>query len=328
MSRIRGQLVVLIAILTMPAHRALAQEKRPTVGEVGSITAPLARAVPRQDLLAYLEFHGLEAHADAWHKTAAYRLLNETKLGALLEELAVQAIDVYQANVSTKVRIKGIDAVDAAKAIARDGFVLAVSGKPRDRQRWIVVLRRGDRPEIKSVVEGLEAGRAGEADAKAEVGPVQKAGRTLHRFGRDGVWWVEKGALILTDGSKADEILEVLNGRQPSALDHPLRAPSGQGRGEFRARCVGFSRRGRSRAAFFRLDQPRPWRSQTPRATLGIRCGGSREHRRRGGSSPSLGCSCAARPADFRDWLASLDPRRCKWPDSDVDRPGQELRPG
>ncbi len=224
MRRIRGPMAVLIAILTLPAQESLGQQPGPKGAAAGMAVAPLARAVPRQDLFVYLEFHGLDAHADAWHKTAAYRLLNETKLGALLEELAVQAIEVYQVTVPTKIHIKGVDVVDAVKRVARDGFVFAVSGKPPERARYIIALRRGDRPEIKHLLEAFETGTAGDAEEKAEAGSVQKAGRTLHRFARDGVWWAEKGDLILTQASKADEILEVLDGRQPSALDHPLRA--------------------------------------------------------------------------------------------------------
>ena len=36
--------------------------------------------------------HGLDAHADAWQKTAAYKLLNDTKLGALLEDLGLLVV--------------------------------------------------------------------------------------------------------------------------------------------------------------------------------------------------------------------------------------------
>jgi prepilin-type processing-associated H-X9-DG protein len=223
MRRIHGQVAALVMILTISGDFARCQDPGTKVAGAGSAVAPLARAVPRQDLFIYLEFHGLDAHADAWHKTAAYRLLEETKLGTLLEDLAVQAIEAYQATMPSKVHLKGVDLVDAVKRIARNGFVFAVSGKPPGKSQYIVILRRGDRAEIKQLLESLNPSRAGEADEMAEVGPVQKAGRTLHRLGAEGVWWSEKGDLILTATSKVDEILEVLQGRQQSALDHPLR---------------------------------------------------------------------------------------------------------
>ena len=56
--------------------------------------------MPRQDLIFYLEFDGLDAHADAWKKSAAYKLLNDTKLGALLEDLASQGVELAQQSVS------------------------------------------------------------------------------------------------------------------------------------------------------------------------------------------------------------------------------------
>ena len=53
----------------------------------------LARYVPRDNLVFYLEYDGLDAHADAWRKTAAYKILNDTPAGAMLEDVAVAAPD-------------------------------------------------------------------------------------------------------------------------------------------------------------------------------------------------------------------------------------------
>ena len=76
-------------------------------GNGGAGAAPLARYVPLKDLLAYLEFDGLDAHADAWHASAAYKLLNDTKLGTLLEDLALQAIEVFQQMALPEQRVTG-----------------------------------------------------------------------------------------------------------------------------------------------------------------------------------------------------------------------------
>ena len=165
---------------------------------MGSITARCARPVPAQELLAYLEFHGLEAHADAWQNSGV-PAARWTKLGiALLEELASRPSTCYQAKRLGRGSVKGIDAVDAAKAVARDGFVFAYR-QAADHQRSIVVLRQGDRPEIESVVEGLEAGRAARPNGKAKVGPVRKGRPNAASIRPIAVWWLEKGTLILTD---------------------------------------------------------------------------------------------------------------------------------
>ena len=133
----------------------------------GTVSTPsLASYVPRQDLILYLEFQGLDAHAAAWHKTAAYRLLSETKLGTLLEDMAIQAIEVYQETFAATIRIKGVDAVDIVKRIARNGFVVAVFGKPPERSRYRLSSAQGDQPEIKTCLQSLAASRRGEAEEK------------------------------------------------------------------------------------------------------------------------------------------------------------------
>ena len=76
----------------------------------------------------------------------------------------------------------------------------------------------------------------------------EKAGRTLHRFGADQVWWVEKGDADTDGRAKADEILNVIDGRRPSAIDHPLRTELFKPQERFRAACGRISRRQSARA--------------------------------------------------------------------------------
>ncbi len=212
-----------ILAVSIPFEAARAQDEKPKGPATRPSIPSVATYVPRRDLLLYLEFKGLDSQAEVWQKTAAYRLLSETKLGALLEDMAIQAIDVYQEVIPTKIRIKGVDAVDVLKRIARRGFAVAVSGKPPDRSRYIVVLPKADQPEFKIVFQALAESLRGEVEERAGPVSVEKAGRTLHRFGADHVWWVEQGTLILTDRTKADEILDVIEGRLTSAVDHPQR---------------------------------------------------------------------------------------------------------
>jgi Protein of unknown function (DUF1559) len=222
--RARAGLLVAILAHTIPGGVArAAQEKAKSPS--ATVSAPsLARFAPGQDLILYLEYQGLDAHVGAWQKTAAYRLISETKFGPLVEDMAIQAIDAYQEIFPTEVRVKGVDAVEVFKRIARNGFVVAVFGKPREGWRYLVVLRQCDRPEIRAALKSLAAIQGREAEGNIEAGPIEKAGRTLHRFGSGQVWWVEKGDLILTGLSEADEILEVIDGRRPSAIGHPVRA--------------------------------------------------------------------------------------------------------
>ena len=54
---------------------------------------PLARYVPAEGLAALVEHNGFAAHPEAWKATAAYKMLNETTLGAMLEDILVQLAD-------------------------------------------------------------------------------------------------------------------------------------------------------------------------------------------------------------------------------------------
>src|SRR5262249_55869983 len=87
--RVRWALGLFVVwILTVSAWPAGARGQTQGPGEPAAPKSSLGRYVPRQDLVFYLEFDGLDAHGEAWQKSAAYKLLNDTKLGALLEDLA------------------------------------------------------------------------------------------------------------------------------------------------------------------------------------------------------------------------------------------------
>src|SRR3954470_773045 len=51
------------------------------------------RRVPAKDLAVYVEYDGLEAHADAWKATAACAMFERTPAGAMTADIARQVID-------------------------------------------------------------------------------------------------------------------------------------------------------------------------------------------------------------------------------------------
>ncbi len=81
--------------LTVPADRATAQdvEKQDISPPAPS---PEERPEPAEQVLLHLQFDGLDAHANAWRKSAAYRLINETRLGSLLEEVILQGVELFE----------------------------------------------------------------------------------------------------------------------------------------------------------------------------------------------------------------------------------------
>ena len=48
---------------------------------------------PRRDWLGLVEHAGFDAQPEAWKGTALYRMLNETSLGAMLEDILSQVAD-------------------------------------------------------------------------------------------------------------------------------------------------------------------------------------------------------------------------------------------
>ena len=208
---------------------------------LGRLSTPsLASYVPRRELLLYLESKGFDAQAEAWNKTAACRLLAETKVSALLEEMAIQAIGAYQEAVPTQVAIRGVDAVGALKRVAHRGFVLALFGRPPHQMRYSLLLNGGDQPEFEAILQALADSRATDPETTVKPASIKIAGRTLHRFSGDQVWWLEKGTLILTGRPSADEILEVIEGHQPSAIDHALRTEAFLSKQGFEPIVAGF----------------------------------------------------------------------------------------
>ena len=189
-------------------------------------SAPLARYVPRDQLFFLAEFDGLAAHEAAWKESSAYKLLYQTKLGVLLEDLIDQGIGLAQESVDSEHRVKGSDSLSLLKFIAREGFVLAATGDTHN-PRIVLVIRNGDRPEVRRFLEIVasandRAAPRGQDTPKAST--VEKGGRSLRSLGEEDYWWFEKGDLVLTQKEMADSILDTLDGKKPSALENTIRA--------------------------------------------------------------------------------------------------------
>ena len=213
-------LVLALSAAWIPPARA--QAPRAEGGEAPKTS--LARYVPRQDLLSYLEFDGLDAHPDAWRASAAQKLLNDTKLGSLLEDLASQWIEAGQQTTPEHRRVKSADIIAGIKLAARRGFVLGVWGKDPTQLGTVYVVRGGDRPEFRRLLEFAAQpyqNPAGLVNPPPGPEPVQKAGRAIHEINKESIWWIEKGDLVLSN--QPDVVLAVLDGKEPDATNHPLR---------------------------------------------------------------------------------------------------------
>ncbi len=199
----------------------------------------LARYVPRQKLAMYLEYEGLDAHPDAWHATAAYKILTETKTGALLEDLARQGLEMAYASADERPPIKAEETIALAKMVASKGGVIGAWGEAPQTPKVVIVVRGGDQPVIRRVIDqAVEHSRKERGQAGPAPAPVQKAGRTIHAASGDMTWWFEKGDLVFS--TDPDTVLAVLDGKAPNAIDHPIRTGLAKSRDGFQPANVGF----------------------------------------------------------------------------------------
>ncbi len=207
-----------------------------------------ARFVPNENLAAFAEFDGLDAHSEAWRKTIAYRLLNETTTGSMLEDLFSQVYSRYG--------LKDLPAPEALlllKHCAKSGFVVGTNvwkpeGSPQKGVTVFVIRDAFSNKEVRPIFARLLVGLPAKG-TKAQT--ITKAGHKWVTGKRTGgevyAWWVEetkKKDLIVATGSEGMEelVLQTLDAKKPSALANSYR-------GELAKPKEGFERTG-----FFLLD--------------------------------------------------------------------------
>jgi len=203
-----------------------------TAGDASS----LARYVPRDKLVFYFEYDGLDAHADAWRKTAAYKILNTTTTGVMLEDLFVQLVGRIPG-----ARYTGPETLAMLKHAARSGFVFAMGGEiGKEKPDYTVFAVRDAfknkdvRPVFARYLQTLNAPNT-KAQAVVRVGHKVISGTTGTST---YTWWVEETrkddlVLVFASPESADAILETLDGKRPNAVAHPLRAELAKPQGGF-----------------------------------------------------------------------------------------------
>ncbi|MBX6315512.1 MAG: hypothetical protein IRY99_21755, partial [Isosphaeraceae bacterium] len=194
---------------------------------------PPARYVARDDLLIYFEFEGFDAHAEAWKATAAYKLLNETSAGALIEDLAGQVLDRLISSRGRK--LSGGEAVAAIKHILQNGFVLGMNAGPASGSgHAVLVLRNAAKTKDLRGLFGRVLGALNGPKAKLSVA-TKPGGRSIVVVNdpttkKDWAWWPEKinGAfadvvIALDSAAGADAIIATIDGQRPNAVEDPRR---------------------------------------------------------------------------------------------------------
>ncbi len=179
-----GTLLMLFTGAT-PAPAGAAEPGRP---------ASLARFFPSQDLVAYVEFDGLDAHSEGWRKTAAYRLLNETTTGAMLEDVVAQVAE-RALGTQPGLRLTGPQWLAIVEGVARGGFAFAIVRAPNEPGPSCIglVLRGAGRGPLRASL-----GKVIDLDGQADAGRIvdKPGGRKVTVEGnprsRGVAWWLEE----------------------------------------------------------------------------------------------------------------------------------------
>jgi prepilin-type processing-associated H-X9-DG protein len=187
-----------------------------------------ARFIPAEKLAVYLEFDGFNAHAEGWHKTAMYRVLNETSAGAMFDDLAGQILQQLMGPERP-----GRPAASELKAafdhVAHHGLTVGLCGpfERPDQPLAVIVLGGAAQPDVRALFDRLLQSTIPQGRASREVKlgertvTVAEAGQ-----GPSFAYWTEGQDVVVAIGNAdgAKRVVAVLGGDQASAASHPLRA--------------------------------------------------------------------------------------------------------
>jgi prepilin-type processing-associated H-X9-DG protein len=205
----------------------------------------LARYFPSENLVAYAEFDGLDAHQEAWRKTAAYKLLNQTTTGVMLEQIITQ-VAARALPEGAEAKLSGKEFLTLVQHAFRRGFAFGIVRPPGESKPKLVglVVRGAGKGEVRRIVSRLiDAGNA--PNTKAEA--VTKAGdRTVivvaDPRGQGFAWWTEGDdlAFSLITPAGADAMIAALNGKTPDARANQTRAALARSEAGFEPVGLGF----------------------------------------------------------------------------------------
>ena len=202
---------LLLALVSTTTQAQVAKQ-----GAAASKSRSLVRYVPGDGLVVLLDHEGVGSQPAAWKGTAAYKMLNETALGAMLEDIAVQVADRGLQAVPGA-PINGKDAVALLSHLGSKGFAFGFCGSfspPRPQPKaGVFVVRDAAKNEVFTrVVKRLEA-FAKQVDAPGERKVWVSEGAPLR-------WWFENDDLVISFAPPGapDPVIATLDGSSPSAM--------------------------------------------------------------------------------------------------------------
>ncbi|HMF35940.1 MAG TPA: hypothetical protein VKF17_04845, partial [Isosphaeraceae bacterium] len=184
---------------------------------------PLARYIPAEGLAALVEHAGFDAYPEAWKGTAAYRMLNETSLGAMLKDIVSQVAD-HGFRAAQGAPLTGKELVALLSHFLNKGFAAGYLQNPQPPQPkgWVVVIRGAARSAVfQRVIKRIPPLNAPAARQVEQAGG-RKVWVADDPQGTHIRWWYEKEDFVLSiaPGEADIPIVEALDGKTPSALKH------------------------------------------------------------------------------------------------------------
>jgi hypothetical protein len=244
-----------LALLANLLHSTGAQAQPATARKPVAVppdTRPLARYVPKENLIVYFEFAGLDAHDDAWKKTSSYKMLNDTTLGEMLGAVSEQLLDKILTVVPDH-RLSGGEIVTLVKHAARSGWVFALNADPKSPRgyRGTFVLRGGASKENRALtsklmgwfMRGAPRPKIESKEGRSLIVVAPPAAQAQTATGTGWTWWAEKDDLVvgLMSPGSAESIIATLDGKNPSAVEHAHIKELGKSDGAFEPVCFGFA---------------------------------------------------------------------------------------
>lgn len=207
------------SIFGMISTTTQAQDQAPKPSTAPPKSQSLARYIPSEGLIVLIDHEGLEAQPDAWKGTAASKMLNNTPLGAMLEDIAAQVVDHGLQSIPG-VPFNGKEVIALLAHMTSKGFAIGFCGSfaPPQPKAAVMVIRDADRNEVSQrLMKRLE-------DAAKQV--EQPNGRKVWTIAGAPIrWWFEGHDAVFSfvpPGATADPIAETLDGKTPSALENPV----------------------------------------------------------------------------------------------------------
>ncbi len=214
----RRALAGLALATSLVAGTAHAQATKSAAAPAGP-PRPIEEFLPAGYDRIYIHIAGTEANDEAWKKTAAFKILNETTTGKMLEAMISQAIDHYGAG---KMKLNGAEVVEMIKHIFTKGAFIAGNGEGDA----LIVIRgvMGDKAAVglfRRLI--LAVNREGSIEKSIVVDEHKIVEATVPAGAarrQTNFWWIEESSkkdLILTSNIRAaSTLIKTLDGKSPN----------------------------------------------------------------------------------------------------------------